>query len=175
MPNGLSDRFADASGHDLLLRAVCGSEVTGVADAGLAIGTTSTAQIRQVNAVDYMSIGIRRAQVAAGEFAFTPGTHNITRPAVGQTNERWFTCYLTAAGARTLAAGQQTTGANTAKKSLQSKDVPFDAVVLGFVLISVANTATNGFVAGTTALSATGITATYVSVKKVIIDETFEP
>jgi hypothetical protein len=171
--NGLPDRFLDAGVPEVLLRAICGSEVTGTPDAGLAIGTVSTAKVKQVNAVDYMLLGVKKAQAAVQEFAFTANTHDISIAKAGTTNERWYTLYIDNAGAAQIVAGKEQLGTVGAKKNI--KDVPFDAVVLGFVKISVAPTATAGFDATTTALSATGVTVTYLSVKKVIIDDTFEP
>ena len=171
--NGLNETtlggFVPSAG-DTLIRALQAS-VTGVPDAGLAIGTVSTAKVKQVNAVDYEIFGLKKTQVAAQEVAFTATTHNIPIAATGTTNERWYCIYLDNAGTATILAGDVALGSVGAKKPI--KGVPYDACVLGFVKISVAPTATSGFVAGTTALSATGVTATYVSIKRLWLDNTF--
>lgn len=160
--NGMPEELMGALGNpsEQLCRTIAGSRINGTADAGLTIGSSSTAAIRQNVAVDYQILGLKKAQKAAGETAFTADTHDIPAKAAS-VQERVYTVYLASDGTRTILAGEIATGAGNA--NIPIKAVPFNAVILGWVRIAVAAGSTK-FDAGSDALNAGHLTVTYTSI-----------
>jgi hypothetical protein len=126
--------------------------------AGLAIGTSSTAAVKQVNAIKYRAAGAIYSKGAANEVAFTATTMNIPANA-SSVQEALFVICINAAGTLSIVMGAIATGSGNALLPERST-IPDGVCPLGTVRIAVAAGSTN-FVAGTTALSHGALTVTY--------------
>ena len=122
----------------------------------LAIGTTSAAEIKVTNAVDYVAAGVL-GTLAAAEYAFTATTHDITADA-GTVQEAVYLLSVDGAGSVTVTKGTTATGAGNAVVPA----TPTDEAPLGYLRLAVAAGATD-FDATSDLLSAGHLTDTYVN------------
>jgi hypothetical protein len=128
------------------------NRVTTVSPA-LAIGSSSTADIRINAAVDYIRDGQKRTQKAAAEVNVPSGA---TMADDGTNREVIVLVYINASDAFTALAGTIARNGEAAEIPL----LPAGCVQLGYVKIAAA--AGTAYTADSTALSAAGITDTYV-------------
>lgn len=110
------------------------------------------ANLRSNIAMDYLRLGLRRAQLAAGDITMTVAS---SMPDDGGIRERVILVTINASDALALTVGAVATGGSTAV----IPDIPSGNVLLGHVRIRVAGG--TAFVGGTTSLAAGGVTTTY--------------
>ncbi len=122
-------------------------------NADLAIGSSSTADIRVNAAVNYVRDGIQRAQISAAEVNVPAGA---TMANDGTAREVVVLVYVNTSDALTALAGTIATGGATASIPL----LPAGCVQIGYVRIQAA--AGTAYTADSTALNAANITSTFV-------------
>jgi hypothetical protein len=111
------------------------------------------ANVRSNIAADYVRLGLRRAQLAAGDITMTVAS---SMPDDGGIRERVILVTIGPADSYVLTVGAiSTAGAGTAV----IPDIPSGHVLLGHVRVRAAGG--TAFVGGTTSLAAAGITTTY--------------
>lgn len=137
-----------------------------LAAAGLAIGSSSTAKIKIVNTVTYISSLIAKSKTTA-EVAFTATTHDIAANA-SSVQEACYVMSLDAAGTATITMGAVATGSGAAlvpdrssrPGTTTTNTYPATNTPIGYVRIAVAAGSTI-FDASSDALSAGHLTVTY--------------
>ena len=127
-----------------------------LATAGLAIGTTSTSEVRIVNTTTFLNKGIFKSKSAA-EIAFTATTHDITA-AAGSIQEAVCLVSLQADGTGILTKGTTATGSGNAIIPA----TPAGETAIGYLRLAVAAGSTD-FDATSDALSDAHLTDTYVN------------
>lgn len=110
------------------------------------------ANLRSNIAADYLRLGLRRAQLAAGDITMTVAS---SMPDDGGIRERVILVTIGPADSYVLTVGAIATGGSVAV----IPDIPSGHVLLGHVRVRAAGG--TAFVGGTTSLAAAGITTTY--------------
>lgn len=165
-----------ASINDAALRKVLGNRC--LERVALAINAGGAATIKSTNAAVYSIDGVlyTKAALAAQSFAITHDAFGqpvaTGLPAYTQPNTKtvFYVVSLNSAGAVAVSqgtyAGQELNFPNDlSKKMVGAGDIPLEPdgyVAIGVIKIALANNAT--FTPATTALDATGVTATYYNV-----------